>query len=155
MPTETEEELPPPSPDPSISEEWTFHSQYKVLKTIGKGSHAKVLLAHRRLTGTRVAVKVPRKDKQWFWPAMTEANIMRKINHPNIVSLLQVIENKTRIYLIMELVEGQQLYQYIRESGRRGGWGPANIWTDIVSSELLPWKGDCSPWPETGQYNDW
>nr|XP_038957443.1 sperm motility kinase Y-like [Rattus norvegicus] len=134
MSTETEEELPPPSPDPSISEEGTFHSQYKVLKTIGKGSHAKVLLAHHRLTGTPVAVKVLRKNKQWFRPAMTEANIMRKINHPNIVSLLQVIENKTRIYLIMELVEGQQLYQYIRESGHIEEDEARQIFEQILSA---------------------
>uniref|UniRef100_A0ABK0KZM2 non-specific serine/threonine protein kinase n=1 Tax=Rattus norvegicus TaxID=10116 RepID=A0ABK0KZM2_RAT len=130
MPTETEEELPTPTPEPSISEEGNFHSQYQVLGTIGQGGNVKVLLAHHRLTGIPVAVK----DKQWFQPAMTEANIMRKINHPNIVSLLQVIENKTRIYLIMELVEGQQLYQYIRESGHIEEDEARQIFEQILSA---------------------
>lgn len=104
MPTKSEEELPPHSPEPSISEEGNFHSQYKGLRTIGQESNAKVLLAHHQLTGTPVAVKVLLKNKQWFQPEMTEGNILRKINHPNIVSLLQVTESETRIYLIMELV---------------------------------------------------
>lgn len=134
MPTETEEELPTPTPEPSISEEGNFHSQYRVLGTIGQGGNAKVLLAHHRLTGTPVSVKVPQKDKQWFRPAMTEANIMRKINHPNIVSLIQVIEKKTRIYLIMELVEGQELYQYIRESGHIEEDEARQIFEQILSA---------------------
>ncbi|XP_063136902.1 sperm motility kinase Y-like [Rattus norvegicus] len=134
MPTETEEELPTPTPEPSISEEGNFHSQYQVLGTIGQGGNAKVLLAHHRLTGTPVAVKVLRKDKQWFQPAMMEANIMRKINHPNIVSLIQVIEKETRIYLIMELVEGQELYQYIRESGHIEEDEARQIFEQILSA---------------------
>lgn len=116
MPVHSEEKLPPPSP-PSYSEEGTFHSQYNVLRTIGHGTYAKVLLAHHRLTGTPVAVKVLVKNHRLFQPAMMEANIMKKMNHPNIVSLLQVIETKTRGYIIMELVEGQELYQYIKKSG--------------------------------------
>ncbi|CAO2628833.1 Sperm motility kinase 2B [Lemmus lemmus] len=42
---------------------------------------------------------------------------MMMVNHPNIISLLQVIESEKRIYLVMELAEGQQLYQYIRQTG--------------------------------------
>lgn len=109
----SEEESPPTSPQDSISEEGSFRSQYKVLRTIGQGSNGKVLLAHHRLTGTPVAIKVVVKNNHLFQPAMMEAEIMKKINHPNIISLLQVIETKTTVYLIMELVEGQELYQYI------------------------------------------
>ncbi|XP_052025356.1 sperm motility kinase Y-like [Apodemus sylvaticus] len=117
IPTHSEEELPPFSFEPHISEEEDFHSQYKVLRTIGQGSNAKVLLAQHRLTGTPVAIKVLEKGKQWFQSAMMEANIMRTLNHPNIISLLQVTETKKSIYLVMEFVEGQQLYQYIKNSG--------------------------------------
>lgn len=43
---------------------------------------------------------------------MTMAEIMSRINHPNIILLLQVIETETRLYLVRELVEGPQLYKY-------------------------------------------
>ncbi|XP_051020315.1 sperm motility kinase 2A-like [Acomys russatus] len=114
MSTPSDEESPEPSPQPSFSEKENFHSQYKIIKTIGQGSNAKVHLAHHRLTGTPVAVKVVVKKEQLI---TSEAEIMMMTNHPNIVSLLQVIESERRIYLVMELVEGQQLYQHIRESG--------------------------------------
>ncbi|CAH7305753.1 sperm motility kinase 2B [Phodopus roborovskii] len=103
--------------DFSFSDKQSFYSQYKFLKTIGHGGYAKVKLAHHCLTGTPVAVKVLRKRKLWCYPVMSEVDIMMTINHPNIISLLQVIETEKRIYLVMELAEGQQLYQYIRKVG--------------------------------------
>ncbi|XP_049991901.1 sperm motility kinase 2B-like [Alexandromys fortis] len=109
---------PKSSPVSSLFEEECFQSQYRVLRTIGQGSNAKVQLAHHRLTGTPVAVKVLHKKKNWCHPIMSEVDIMMMVNHPNIISLLQVIESEKRIYLIMELAEGQQLYQYIRKTGR-------------------------------------
>ncbi|OBS69670.1 hypothetical protein A6R68_01790, partial [Neotoma lepida] len=94
----------------------SFHSQYVVLKTIGRGSFAKVKLAQHRLTGALVAVKVFQKRKMWCFPILSEADIMRMIKHPNIVSLLQVIESDKRKYLIMELAEGKPLHKYVRKA---------------------------------------
>ncbi|XP_036024600.1 sperm motility kinase 2B-like [Onychomys torridus] len=116
MSSPSEEESPDPSPVPSIFEEESFQSQYRILRTIGHGSNAKVQLAHHRLTGTPVAVKVLRK-KEWCQPVGSEVEIMMITNHPNIISLIQVIESEKRTYLIMELAEGQQLYQYVRKAG--------------------------------------
>ncbi|XP_052025182.1 sperm motility kinase 2B-like [Apodemus sylvaticus] len=101
----------------SFSDMESFHSQYMVIKTIGHGGCAKVKLAQHRLTGTPVAVKIIHKREHWCHPVVTEVQIMRKVNHPNIVSLLQVVETDKRIYLVMELCEGKSLYQYIREAG--------------------------------------
>ncbi|XP_038195137.1 sperm motility kinase 2B-like [Arvicola amphibius] len=117
MTSSSEEGSPETSPVPSIFEEESFQSQYRVLRTIGQGSNAKVQLAHHRLTGTPVAVKVLQKKKKWCHLIMSEVDIMMMVNHPNIISLLQVIESEKRIYLVMELAEGQQLYQYIRKTG--------------------------------------
>jgi serine/threonine protein kinase len=134
MPAQSEEELPLPSPQPGNSEDRNFHSQYKVIRTIGHGTFAKVLLAQHRLTGTSVAIKVLVKNKPWFQEAMKEANILKKIKHPNIVSLLQVIETKTRGYLILELVEGQELYEYIKTSGHIEEDKARQIFIQILSA---------------------
>ena len=134
MPAHIEEELPPPSPRPSNPEDGELYSQYNVVRTIGHGTYAKVLLAQHRLTGTPVAVKVLVKNKPWFQPGMKEANLMKKIKHPNIVSLLQVIETKTRGYLIMELVEGQELYEYIKNSGHIEEDEARQIFLQILSA---------------------
>ena len=134
MPAHIEEELPPPSPRPSNPEDGELYSQYKVVRTIGHGTFAKVLLAQHRLTGTSVAIKVLVKNKPWFQEAMKEANILKKIKHPNIVSLLQVIETKTRGYLILELVEGQELYEYIKNSGHIEEDEARQIFLQILSA---------------------
>lgn len=94
-----------------------FHSQYEMLETIGQGSCAQVKLARHRLTGTHVAVKVIVKRECWFNPVMSEAELLMMTDHPNIISLLQVIETKKKLYLIMELCEGKSLYQHIQNAG--------------------------------------
>uniref|UniRef100_A0A8C6W3P3 non-specific serine/threonine protein kinase n=1 Tax=Nannospalax galili TaxID=1026970 RepID=A0A8C6W3P3_NANGA len=112
-----EEELEEPSPVPSAFKEKTFHSQYTVLRTLGQGNQAKVLLAQHRLSGTLVAVKVLLKEKQWCKPVFSEVDIMMMTEHPNIISLLQVVETEKRTYLVMELVLGQELLQVIQKTG--------------------------------------
>nr|XP_021499695.1 sperm motility kinase 1-like [Meriones unguiculatus] len=119
---------------PRPAEEESFRSQYEVLGTIGRGSNAKVKLAHHRLTGTPVAIKVLLKKKQWCELLTSEVDILMMANHPNIVSLLQVIESEKRIYLIMELVEGQQLYHYIQESGHLQEDEAREIFRQIIAA---------------------
>nr|ABK42518.1 MarkmA8 [synthetic construct] len=94
-----------------------FHAQYEMLETIGQGGCAQVKLAQHRLTGTHVAVKVIVKRECWFNPVMSEAELLMMTDHPNIISLLQVIETKKKLYLIMELCEGKSLYQHIQNAG--------------------------------------
>lgn len=101
----------------SFSDTESFHAQYIVVKTIGHGSCSKIKLAHHRLTGTPVAVKVIDKLEHWCHPLTAEVEIMKILNHPNIISLFQVIETEKKIYLITELCEGKSLYQHIREAG--------------------------------------
>ena len=45
-----------------------------------------------------------------------EMGIVRKLRHPNIVQLLQLIETNTKIYFIMESVGGGELYERIVSS---------------------------------------
>ncbi|KAK7806861.1 hypothetical protein U0070_026753 [Myodes glareolus] len=134
MSSDGEEESSGLKSESSSSYRESFHCQYIVLKTIGWGGFAKVKLAYHRLTGTPVAVKVLRKRKMWCYPVMSEVNIMMMINHPNIISLLQVIESEKRIYLVMELAEGQQLYQYIRQAGHLQEDEARGIFRQIVSA---------------------
>ncbi|XP_028638455.1 sperm motility kinase 2B-like [Grammomys surdaster] len=117
MSSESEQELEKLRSEPSSSGTESFHSQYVVLNTIGQGGFARVKLARHRLTGKLVAVKIIRKRQHWCHPETSEVDILKMTNHPNIISLFQVIENKKTIYLIMELAEGKPLYQHIEEAG--------------------------------------
>lgn len=76
-------------------------------------------------TGQKVAVKIIPRDSS---PAgknnsvnnkiEREIAIMKLIEHPNILSLHDVYENDGELYLIMELVEGGELFDYLIQKGR-------------------------------------
>ncbi|XP_034360987.1 sperm motility kinase 1-like [Arvicanthis niloticus] len=92
-------------------------AQYDILRTIGEGSYAQVKLANHRLTGTAVAIKVLLKEKIHYYLISTEVEIMKRMNHPNIVSLHQIIETEKNVFLILELADGHELLNWIKQSG--------------------------------------
>ena len=51
---------------------------------------------------------------------MKEADILRQLNHTNIVKFIKIIESETRVFLVMELVNGGQLQEYIEERRKQG-----------------------------------
>ena len=71
--------------------------KYRLLKTIGKGNFAKVKLAKHIPTGKEVAIKII--DKTQLNPGslqklFREVRIMKTLDHPNIVKLYQVNEQR-------------------------------------------------------------
>lgn len=47
-----------------------------------------------------------------------EIDNLKKFRHPHIIQLYEVIETESNIYLVMELVSGGELFDYIIKSGR-------------------------------------
>ncbi|XP_031218832.1 sperm motility kinase 3A-like [Mastomys coucha] len=101
---------------PTLSYE-ALRAQYDILRTIGQGSYAQVKLAHHRLTGTAVAIKVLLKEEMQYCLIRSEVGIMKRLNHPNIISLHQVIETEQNVFLILELADGRELFDWIEQSG--------------------------------------
>uniref|UniRef100_A0A0D9YN72 non-specific serine/threonine protein kinase n=1 Tax=Oryza glumipatula TaxID=40148 RepID=A0A0D9YN72_9ORYZ len=87
--------------------------RYRVGRTIGAGTFAKVRLAVDADTGTTVAVKVIDKRmvirNNLMYQVKREITAMKLLNHPNIVKIYEVIATKTKICLVMEYVSGGQL----------------------------------------------
>ncbi|XP_050430927.1 MAP/microtubule affinity-regulating kinase 3-like isoform X3 [Adelges cooleyi] len=95
--------------------------KYKLLKTIGKGNFAKVKLAKHVPTGKEVTIKII--DKTQLLPGslqklFREVRIMKMLDHPNIVKLLQVIETEKTLYLVMEYASGGEVFDYLVLHGR-------------------------------------
>ena len=69
------------------------------------------------LTGSKVAVKILEKEKikdsSDTERVTREIKILKLVQHPNIVQLFEIIENSKELYLIMELAEGGELFDYI------------------------------------------
>uniref|UniRef100_A0A158P7N6 SNF-related serine/threonine-protein kinase n=1 Tax=Angiostrongylus cantonensis TaxID=6313 RepID=A0A158P7N6_ANGCA len=79
---------------------------YDLEHTIGQGHFAVVKLARHVFTGERVAVKIIDKsnlDCESMEHVMQEVRCMKLVQHANIVRLYEVIDTKTKLFLILEL----------------------------------------------------
>ncbi|XP_020099689.1 CBL-interacting serine/threonine-protein kinase 21 isoform X1 [Ananas comosus] len=87
--------------------------KYRMGRTIGEGTFAKVKLAANMETGKSVAVKIIDKkmvlQNNLMYQVKREISTMKLLHHPNIVQIYEVIATKTKIYLVMEYVSGGQL----------------------------------------------
>lgn len=80
------------------------------------GTYGSVHLATHRLTGTRAAVK---KVPKSFTPHLTrELHHHRRLHHPHIVHLHEIIATESHIWLVTELCSGGELFDYLVERGR-------------------------------------
>ena len=89
---------------------------YKIEATLGKGSFATVKRAKHRATGERFAVKVLSKKKMSEEDKVsmkTEIEILKQVDHPNIVKLIDVFEDEKHWCLVMELMQGGELFDEI------------------------------------------
>ncbi|KAG0672144.1 hypothetical protein C6P43_002234 [Kluyveromyces marxianus] len=98
---------------------------WKLGKTLGKGSSGRVRLAKNMETGKLSAIKiVPKKyvrsnqSKQLPYGIEREIIIMKLISHPNVMGLYEVWENKSELYLVLEYVEGGELFDYLVSKGK-------------------------------------
>ncbi|XP_026885042.2 SNF related kinase b [Electrophorus electricus] len=89
---------------------------YDLDRTLGKGHFAVVKLARHVFTGQLVAVKVIDKTKLDALATghlLQEVRCMKLVRHPNVVRLYEVIDTHTKLYLILELADGGDMYDYI------------------------------------------
>lgn len=93
---------------------------YKLGRTLGEGTYGKVKLGTHLHTGQEVAVKIMRPHETNNRAEVErEISVLKLLKHPNIVQLFEVIEDENgRIFLVLELVAGGELFDYIVARGR-------------------------------------
>nr|CAH7733888.1 unnamed protein product [Callosobruchus chinensis] len=94
---------------------------YDIERTIGKGNFAVVKLAKHRITKTEVAIKIIDKsqlDAGNLQKVYREVDIMKRLDHPHIIKLYQVMETKNMIYLVSEYASQGEIFDYIARYGR-------------------------------------
>ncbi|KAK6133536.1 hypothetical protein DH2020_032665 [Rehmannia glutinosa] len=91
--------------------------RYEIGKLIGHGSFAKVYHAKNVRTGESVAIKVIDKEKilkvGLIAHIKREISILRRVRHPNIVQLFEVMATKSKIFFVMEYVKGGELFNKV------------------------------------------
>ncbi|KAG5235075.1 CBL-interacting serine/threonine-protein kinase [Salix suchowensis] len=91
--------------------------RYEIGKLLGHGTFAKVYHAKNVKTNESVAIKVIDKEKILKVGLMAhikrEISILRRVRHPNIVQLFEVMATKAKIYFVMEYVRGGELFNKV------------------------------------------
>eukprot|EP00741_Cyanophora_paradoxa_P008044 tig00001249_g7783.t1 len=94
---------------------------YYIGGTLGRGSYAKVIQARNMNTNERVAIKM--MDRRFIERenvveyVKKEISVMWSLKHPNIVALKDVLLTKSHIYLVLELIQGNELFEQVAKSG--------------------------------------
>lgn len=87
---------------------------YFVKGEIGAGSYGKVFqVKHKNSGETRACKQLAIKQIQNYEKFMLEINILSKMDHPNIIKLYEVFEDKRYVYLVMEECTGGELFDKI------------------------------------------
>ncbi|XP_009600930.1 CBL-interacting serine/threonine-protein kinase 7-like [Nicotiana tomentosiformis] len=121
-------------------------NKYQLGRLLGRGSFAKVYLG-RCLddNNTEVAIKVINKtttttttfDASMEPRIIREVSAMRRLNHhPNILKLHEVMATKTKIYLVMELAHGGELFTKLNRRGGRFSESTARFYFHQLASAL-------------------
>ena len=91
--------------------------RFEIGKLLGHGTFAKVYYARNVKTGEGVAIKVIDKEKILKGGLVAhikrEISILRRVRHPNIVQLFEVMATKSKIYFVMEYVRGGELFNKV------------------------------------------
>lgn len=97
---------------------------YELGATLGRGNYGLVKLAVNRDTGEQFAVKIVKKEVLEDETAANvdikrEIAIMKALDHTNIVALNDVLYSPKRVFMVMELVRGGELFESIVKNGRQ------------------------------------
>ncbi|XP_019170174.1 PREDICTED: CBL-interacting serine/threonine-protein kinase 12-like [Ipomoea nil] len=91
--------------------------RFEVGRLLGHGTFAKVYQARNVKTDESVAIKVIDKEKilkvGLIGHIKREISILRRVRHPNIVQLYEVMATKTKIFFVMEYVKGGELFNKV------------------------------------------
>lgn len=96
--------------------------KYKILSVIGKGGMSVVYMAINEKANKTWAVKEIRKDGVLNFEAVkqglvAETEMLKKLDHPNLPSIIDVIEDDETLIIVMDYIEGNSLNKTLEEYG--------------------------------------
>ncbi|SPO00014.1 related to protein kinase Gin4p [Cephalotrichum gorgonifer] len=139
----------------------THIGPWQLGKTLGQGSSGMVRLCRHRVTHELAAVKIVAKNSSQLVQAGSlrsidrsdnrmperikgemripmaierEVAILKLIQHPNIMKLWDIWENRKEIYLVLEYVDHGDLFSYIMRNGRLSEEGTMHFFRQIMSA---------------------
>ena len=106
-------------------------------RALGKGATSVVRVAETRSSGQRVAIKqinLSGLDQRALSKLLNEVEIMKTLDHPNIVKLLRVMRTSHYMFLVMELCTGGELYDALASRGAYSMRNVASLTEQMLSA---------------------
>ena len=103
--------------------ERVFGGKYEIFRELGRGGMSVVYLAMDKNLNKQWAIKEIKKrakDKHgdvYVQTLMTEANLMKRLDHPAIPRIVDIVEDSEAIYVVMDYVEGESLDKVLEKFG--------------------------------------
>ena len=92
----------------------SFRQVYKLGRRLGSGAYGDVCCCTHRATGSQRAVKMFRKDRSLSESEKNHINneiqVLKKLDHPNIIRLYEFFEDSDMFYIVMEHCGGGELF---------------------------------------------
>ncbi|XP_033212736.1 serine/threonine-protein kinase ppk30 isoform X2 [Belonocnema kinseyi] len=112
--------------------------RFDIIKKLGQGTYGKVQLGINKETGQEVAIKTIKKCKIETEADLVrirrEIQIMSSVQHPNIIHIYEVFENRDKMVLVMEYAAGGELYDYLSEKKVLTETEARRIFRQIISA---------------------
>lgn len=106
-----------------MDEQRVINSRFKIEHLIGQGGIGQVFYGQDLQTNEPVAIKalkphIIEQDPKLLERFRREGAALKELNHPNIVKMLNALEEDGRHYLVMEYVDGGSLYEVLKQEGK-------------------------------------
>lgn len=114
----------------------TVEDKYDMKDVLGTGAFSQVRLAESKEDGHMHAIKIiDKKALRGKEDSLeNEIRVLKRLDHKNVVKLLEAYESKTCVYLVMELVTGGELFDRIVEKGSYSEKDAADLIKQVLSA---------------------
>lgn len=97
-------------------------SDFELHKTLGTGTFGRVRMIKHVRTGEYYALKISKKAAiirlKQVEHVRNEISLLAKIDHPAVVNMMGHFQDESKLYLVMEYVEGGELFSHLRAAQR-------------------------------------
>jgi len=92
--------------------------RFKLVKILGSGGMSTVYLAENINLGTFWAIKKICKNPGTGLDILIEPNILKKLNHPSLPRIIDIIEDDEYLYIVQDFIEGNPLDKELQKVGK-------------------------------------
>lgn len=93
----------------------SFDRDYSILAKIGEGCFGSVYRVQHKLLKLERALKIIKKKKNEHFSSFEEIDVLKKMDHSNILKIFEFYELEENYYLITDLFDGVELFDFVVE----------------------------------------